>query len=259
MKLSLYQIDAFASNVFEGNPAAICPLDEWLPDDLMQAIAMENNLSETAFFVKNKTGYEIRWFTPTTEVDLCGHATLASTFVIFNILNEQRNEIYFDSKSGALSVKKDNDLLVMNFPAQPIVFCETPTAISEAFAVKPGQCARREDYILIFDNEADVINAAPDMAQLSQLDLRGVAITAPATQYDFIVRFFAPKYGINEDPVTGSAYTQLAPYWADVLGKQQLHAKQVSQRGGEVACSVEGNRVVIAGKAVKYMEATIEV
>ena len=259
MKLKLYQIDAFANNVFEGNPAAICPLDKWLPEDLMQAIAAENNLSETAFFVKNKKGYEIRWFTPTTEVDLCGHATLASAFVIFNILNEQCNEIYFDSKSGILSVKKNNDLLVMNFPAQPIVFCETPTAINEAFAVKPGRCARREDYILIFDNEADVINAAPDMALLSQLDLRGVAITAPATQYDFVVRFFAPKCGIIEDPVTGSAYTQLAPYWAEVLGKQQLRAKQVSLRGGEVACSVAGNRVVIAGKAVKYMEATIEV
>jgi len=259
MKLSLYQIDAFASNVFEGNPAAICPLNEWLPDDLMQAIASENNLSETAFFIKNKAGYEIRWFTPTSEVDLCGHATLASAFVIFDILNEQCNEIRFDSKSGVLSVKKDNDLLVMNFPAQPIEFCETPTAINKAFAVQPGQCARREDYILIFDSEADAINATPDMAQLAQLDLRGVAITAASNQYDFVVRFFAPKYGINEDPVTGSAYTQLAPYWAEVLGKQQLRAKQVSQRGGEVACSVEGDRVVIAGKAVKYMEATIEV
>jgi len=259
MKLKLYQIDAFASNVFEGNPAAICPLDEWLPDGLMQSIAAENNLSETAFFVKNKTGYEIRWFTPTTEVDLCGHATLASAFVIFSILNEQYNEIHFDSKSGVLSVKQDNDMLVMNFPAQPITPCETPIAINKSFAVQPNQCARREDYVLIFDNEADVINASPDIAQLAQLDLRGVVITAPSNQYDFVVRFFAPKYGINEDPVTGSAFTQLAPYWAEVLCKQQLHAKQVSQRGGEVTCAVEGNRVVIAGKAVQYMEATIEV
>ena len=147
----------------------------------------------------------------------------------------------------------------MNFPAQPITLCDTPRLISEAFAASPHQCARREDHIVIFDHEGDVINAAPDMAKLAQLDLRGVAITAPSTQYDFVARFFAPKYGINEDPVTGSAYTQLAPYWATRLGKNNLHAKQTSKRGGEVSCSVEGDRVVMSDRAVKYMEASIEV
>ncbi len=259
MKLNLYQIDAFANHIFEGNPAAVCPLDKWLPDELMQAIAAENNLSETAFFVTTETGYAIRWFAPLAEVELCGHATLASAYVIFNILGDTREAIHFDSKSGVLTVTQTDDLLAMDFPAQPIEACETPDAIIEAFGHKSLKCAQREDYIVFFEHEADVAAAAPDMTKLSQLDLRGVAITAPSNEYDFVMRFFAPKYGINEDSVTGSAYTQLAPYWAEVLGKAKLRAKQISKRGGVVNCSIERDRVVISGTAVKYMEAIIEV
>lgn len=259
MKLTFYQIDAFASKPFEGNPAAICPLDEWLPDELMQSIATENNLSETAYFVKNNKGYHIRWFTPVHEVDLCGHATLASAYVIFNILGYSENEIAFESKSGVLTVKRNNDLLEMNFPAQPVVKCDTPGPILKAFDETPVECLKSEDYIVVFDSEAFILNANPDLSSLAELDLRGVAITSKSDSYDFVTRFFAPKYGINEDPVTGSAFTQLIPYWANRLNKNSLNAKQVSKRGGEVGCVYDGGRVQISGKAARYMVGTIEI
>ena len=259
MELTLYQIDAFANRTFEGNPAAICPLDKWLSDELMQSIATENNLSETAFFVQSDTGYHIRWFTPAHEVDLCGHATLASAYVIFNILGHKENEIQFESKSGVLTVKQDHDWLAMNFPSQPPVKCETPQQIINAFDETPIECLKSEDYIVVFENEQSVLDAKPNLAVLSELYLRGVAITSVSNKYDFITRFFAPKYGINEDPVTGSAFTQLIPYWANKLNKSSLSAKQVSKRGGEVACIYSGDRVQISGKAVKYMVGTIEI
>ena len=259
MELMLYQIDAFANKPFEGNPAAICPLEDWLPDELMQSIAMENNLSETAYFVKNNDRYHIRWFTPTHEVDLCGHATLASAYVIFNILAYNKNEISFESKSGSLTVRRNDDLLEMDFPAQPPTQCDTPEILIKAFNVTPLECLKAEDYIVVFENEDDVLNAKPNLSLLSELDLRGIAITSKSNTYDFITRFFAPNYGINEDPVTGSAFTQLIPYWSVKLNKQNLNAKQVSNRGGEVRCFNSGKRVKISGKAAKYMVGTIKI
>ncbi|MFH0997177.1 MAG: PhzF family phenazine biosynthesis protein [Pseudomonadota bacterium] len=259
MEISLYQIDAFASKLFEGNPAAVCPLNEWLPDEIMQSIAEENNLSETAFFVPKDNGFQIRWFTPASEVDLCGHATLAAAYVLFNILGYKKDKIEFDSKSGNLAVTTDNDLIVLDFPAQPPVSCDIPKEIVQAFNVAPIECLKSEDYIVVFEREIDVELANPDFEQLKNLDLRGVIITAKSTRYDYIARFFAPKYGIPEDPVTGSAYTQLAPYWATKIGLKRFSVKQVSHRGGELTCEIFDDRVLISGKAIKYLEGKINI
>lgn len=259
MKLPIYQIDAFAKNAFEGNPAAVCPLDEWLPDAIMQSIAEENNLSETAFFVKTDNNYRIRWFTPKSEIDLCGHATLAAAYVLFYHLNFPEDEIEFDSNSGELRVKKQEDMLMMDFPNQEPIPCEIPKAIEEAFSIQPVECLKGEDYLVVFETEADILSATPDLAKLSSLDLRGVIITAQSSQYDFVSRFFAPKLGINEDPVTGSAHTQLVPYWSRVLGSNTHKAKQLSKRGGELACELSENRVFISGYATLYLSGTIEI
>ncbi len=259
MQIPLYQIDAFTSELFKGNPAAVCPLDAWLPDKMMQSVAEENNLSETAFFVPEGDGYYIRWFTPKSEVDLCGHATLASAYVLFEILDYGKGEIRFDSKSGLLTVTRDKDWVTMDFPAQPPVACDVPEEIKKAFQATPIECLRSEDLIVVFDRETDVEQADPDLHQLMKLDLRGVAITARSAKWDFVARFFAPKYGIPEDPVTGSAYTQLAPYWASKTGSKRFRVKQVSPRGGELTCEVVDDRVFISGKAVKYMEGRIEI
>lgn len=259
MKLSLYQIDAFASKLFEGNPAAVCPLDEWLPDKTMQCIAEENNLSETAFFVPKDSGFHIRWFTPKGEVDLCGHATLATAYVLFDMLGYQRDTVEFESRSGLLLVARKNEQLVMDFPAQPPVLCDMPKEIEKAFDRTPIECLKSEDYLVVFGNEIDVESAKPDMGQLVKLDLRGVIITAKSSRYDFIARFFAPKYGIPEDPVTGSAYTQLAPYWAAKIGSKRFRAKQVSSRGGELVCEIANDRVLISGQAVKFFEGKINI
>lgn len=257
MEISLYQIDAFASKLFEGNPAAVCPLDAWLPDKIMQSIAAENNLSETAFFVPGGNGFNIRWFTPVSEVDLCGHATLASAYVLFNVLAYRKDRIEFGSKSGILTVTKNKARLIMDFPAQPPVACDIPKEIAKAFDTRPTECLRSEDYIVVFENEIDVESAEPDFEQLKKLDLRGVIITARSTRYDFVTRVFAPKYGIPEDPVTGSAYTQLAPYWASKMGARRFTVKQMSSRGGELTCEVVDDRVFITGKAIKYLEGKI--
>lgn len=259
MEISLYQIDAFASKLFEGNPAAVCPLDEWLPDKTMQSIAEENNLSETAFFVPKKNGLHIRWFTPKGEVDLCGHATLATSYVLFNILGYKRDKIEFDSRSGLLIVTKDNERIVMDFPAQPPVLCDIPKEIGKAFNIAPIECLKSEDFIVVFEREIDIESAKPDLEQLTKLDLRGVIITAKSSRYDFIARFFAPKYGIPEDPVTGSAYTQLAPYWASKIGSKRFSVKQVSSRGGKLTCEIVDDRVLISGKAIKYLEGKIKI
>lgn len=258
MKLNLYQIDAFAKNIFEGNPAGVCPLDEWLDDNIMQKIANENNLSETAFFVNENNRFHIRWFTPSKEVDMCGHATLASAYVIFEILNYKKDEIIFNSKSGILKVTKDNDKFKMNFPIQEIIKCNTPNNILKAFETEPIECYKSMDYILIFENEEDILNAKPNLELLKDIDARGIIITSKSEKYDFINRFFAPKYGINEDPVTGSAFTQLIPYWNTVFNKDIFIAKQVSHRGGEVFCKLKNDRVEISGYAKKYLEGVIE-
>lgn len=259
MKISIYQIDAFAEKAFEGNPAAICPLAGWLPDEVMQSIAEENNLSETAFFVPTEQGFHIRWFTPVVEVDLCGHATLASAHVIFSHLGFKENTINFQSKSGRLTVEQNEGLLVMDFPAQPPVPCQVPDEIINAFQCTPIECLKSEDYVVVFGSEEVIASAAPNLLELSKLDLRGVVITAKSNKYDFVARFFAPKYGVDEDPVTGSAYTQLIPYWANIIGDTKLNAKQVSNRGGEVFCELAGNRVSIAGKAITYLVGEIEI
>ena len=259
MELLLYQVDAFASKLFEGNPAAVCPLETWLPEEIMQSIAAENNLSETAFFVPDDNGYHIRWFTPTSEVDLCGHATLASAYILFNILGHKKEKIVFKSKSGPLTVMKDNDQLIMDFPAQPPVICETPKEIVDAFGRAPIECLRSEDFIVVFEREIDIESAKPDLEQLRNIDLRGVIITARSIRYDFVARFFAPKYGIPEDPVTGSAYTQLAPYWANRLGFKRFSVKQLSSRSGELTCEIIDDRVLISGKAIQYLEGRIKI
>jgi PhzF family phenazine biosynthesis protein len=259
MILKLYQIDAFANKAFEGNPAAVCPLDSWLPDELMQSIAEENNLAETAFFVAEGEGYFIRWFAPYEEVKLCGHATLASAYVLFNILGFTGDRISFESKSGILSVSREDDWLVLDFPAQRPEPCETPIEIIEAFEAAPKECLKYEDYVVIFDKAEEVQNATPNLEVLKNWDCRGVIISSLSEEYDFIARFFAPSIGIPEDPVTGSAYTQLVPYWAKRISKNKFHVKQVSSRGGELLCELIGDRVLIAGKAIKYLEGVVEI
>ena len=259
MTLNLYQIDAFAKNIFEGNPACVCPLDNWIDDDIMQKIANENNLSETAFFVKENDNYHIRWFTPSKEVDMCGHATLASAYVLFDILDYQKDKIIFNSKSGILKVTKDNKKFKMNFPIQEIKKCNIPDNLLNAFEIKPIECYKSMDYILIFEKEEDILKAKPKFELLKDIDNRGVVITSKSKNYDFISRFFAPKYGIDEDPVTGSAFTQLVPYWNKVLNKTTFKTKQVSQRGGEVFCELKNDRVEISGYAKKYFEGTIKI
>ncbi len=257
MKLPIYQIDAFANKSFEGNPAAVVPLVQWLSDDVMQAIAEENNLAETAFLVREGENFRIRWFTPTTEVDLCGHATLASAFVLFTILGYEGEVITFESLSGLLSVTKKGDMFSLNFPAQVPQPCEVPGALVEGLGKAPSQCLSCVDYIVVFDHEDDIAQMEPNMQALSELGLRGVIVTAPSSNYDFVVRCFAPNAGIPEDPVTGSAYTQLAPFWAERLGKNSFHAKQISPRGGEVMCELVEDRVLISGNVVMYLEGHI--
>lgn len=259
MTLKMYQIDAFAKHVFEGNSAAVVPLEEWLEDDVMQRIAMENNLSETVFFVKEDERYRIRWFTPLSEVDMCGHATLASAYVLFELLDFKEEVIVFDSKSGLLHVTKQEGKFVMDFPVQEIVACAIPEQLKKAFRAQPTECYKAMDYLLVFENEADILEAKPKLEFLKEIDARGVIITSKSNKFDFICRFFAPKYGIDEDPVTGSAFTQLIPYWSRALNKNSFHAKQVSKRGGELFCTLEGSRVEIAGYAAKYLEGVIEI
>jgi PhzF family phenazine biosynthesis protein len=257
MELTLYQIDAFTDRVFRGNPAAVCPLDRWPSDTDLQAIAEENNLSETAFYVPAGTGFHLRWFTPKAEVDLCGHATLAAAFVIFNFSDYADNTIKFESRSGELAVAKSDDLLVMDFPAQPAKPCATPQLLVEGLGKAPIEVLSSEDYLAVFDTEEDVIGLKPNFDALNKLDLRGVMVTAKGKDVDFVSRFFAPRYGINEDPVTGSAHCALTPYWAGRLNKTRLSAKQVSKRTGYIECDLKGNRVLLSGKAVKYMEGKI--
>lgn len=259
MKQKLYQVDAFAGKLFEGNPAAVCPLSEWLPDITLQQIAMENNLSETAYFVQEEDGYRLRWFTPVAEVDLCGHATLASAHVLFEHLQYDRPEIEFSSNSGLLTVRKDGDLLVMNFPVSRGERVAHAEPLLEALGTDSDEVYRATDYLVVLKDEGQVRNLDPNFLQLNRIDTRGVIVTAPGGKFDFVSRFFAPAVGVNEDPVTGSAHTMLAPYWSDRLGKNQLTARQVSKRGGTVYCKMRGDRVEISGEAITYLEGMIEI
>jgi PhzF family phenazine biosynthesis protein len=258
MKLPVYQIDAFAEKVFTGNPAAVVPLQHWLSDEIMQNIALENNLSETAFFIPVENGFHIRWFTPATEVNLCGHATLASAFVLFQHLNYQEKEIHFQSKSGLLKVKKEGELIVLDFPTSEVIEIKLPDNIEKAFGIKAQKCYKgREDLMVVFRNQEEIENLQPDFSILKTLEMRGIIVTAPSNEFDFVSRFFAPREGIDEDPVTGSAHTMLIPYWASKLGKNKLVAKQISKRGGTLFCKHAGERVEIGGAAQTYMAGEI--
>jgi len=261
MQIPLYQVDAFTDVVFHGNPAAVCPLNDWLTRDRMLAIAKENNLAETAFFVKTEDHYEIRWFTPEIEMDLCGHATLASAHVIFNYLAPELQTIHFESKSGPLLVTRNNGILTLDFPSRVPTPAKAPAVVLEAMNTLPVQVLKARDYILVYPNEETVINMTPDIALLNtiNIDPGGIIITAPGKTVDFVSRFFTPQASIFEDPVTGSAHCSLIPYWAARLKKNTLHARQVSPRGGELFCELQGERVLISGKAVTYLQGTITV
>ena len=256
MKRTIYQVDAFSREVFKGNPAAVCILDQWPADALMQQIANENNLSETAFTVPAEDCFEIRWFTPEIEVELCGHATLATAHVLFTYLDHPGDHICFDSiHSGRLTVKRDGDLLTLDFPADRMEEMVVPELIVTALLTPPLKAFRgKTDFLFVFASESEIETMEPDFGLLAQVGGRGVIVTAPGNDVDFVSRFFAPQSGINEDPVTGSAHTSLTPYWAKVLGKMRLTARQLSSRGGELICEDKGERVEISGHAVTYMK-----
>ncbi|HEY0720251.1 MAG TPA: PhzF family phenazine biosynthesis protein [Gammaproteobacteria bacterium] len=258
MELPIYQIDAFTTRLFGGNPAAVCPLDAWLPEATMQAIAAENNLSETAFFVREGNGVRIRWFTPRCEVKLCGHATLAAAWVWFRHIEPQATEVVFDSLSGLLKVTRAGERLTLDFPAQISAPLPTPVNLVDALGITPLECrSAGEDWLVVVDSAATVRTLQPRFEAIRQLDCRGLAVTARGDDCDFVSRFFAPKVGIDEDPVTGSAHTKLVPYWSDQLGKLKLHAHQLSQRGGELFCELRWERVLMSGTAVPYLAGTI--
>ncbi|WP_338508363.1 PhzF family phenazine biosynthesis protein [Pseudomonas poae] len=257
MKLDIYQVDAFSQHPFGGNPAAVCPLTEWLPDEQLQNIAAENNLSETAYFVPRGEHYELRWFTPQVEVDLCGHATLAAAWVLFHALADAPQVLRFATRSGELRVTRHSDELAMDFPARHPERCEPPAELLSALGIEHAEVFGTDDYIVVVDNEAQVAALTPDFARLKGLPKRGIAVTTRSTQFDFISRWFGPNVGVNEDPVTGSAHTSLAPFWAARLGKSQLTAEQGGTRKGQLRCELQGDRVIIFGKAVLYMQGTI--
>jgi PhzF family phenazine biosynthesis protein len=252
MKIPIYHIDAFTDKIFRGNPAAVCPLEKWIDDELLQKMAAENNLSETAFFVQKENDFELRWFTPIVEVDLCGHATLAAAHVIFQYLLPDLTEIHFQSQSGILKVTRENDHLMMDFPARKPVQTACPPDLIKGLKVTPKTVLKARDYYAIFDSEDEIRTIQPDFKAFEKLDLLGVCISAKGHQVDFISRFFAPKVGIDEDPVTGSAHSSLVPYWAEQLKKKEMTAKQISRRGGELFCKFLGERVLIGGKAITY-------
>ena len=260
MQLPIYQVDAFTSLLFGGNPAAVCPLESWLPDEKLQAIGLENNLSETAFFVRDGDTFHIRWFTPTVEVDLCGHATLASAYVIINCLRSASGELRFRSKSGELIVRERDGLLALDFPSRPPRRCDVHPRLIEALGTVPVDIQAADDYLVIYESAEQVRTLQPNFDVLSQVDRFAVIVTAPGVNgIDFVSRFFAPTKGINEDPVTGRAHCTLIPYWSQRLGKSKLHARQISARGGELWCEFRGDRVDIAGNAVLYLQGTINV
>lgn len=259
MKIKLFQVDAFASKPFEGNPAAVCPLKQWLDDDTLQAIAAENNLSETAFLVPRGREFQLRWFTPVAEVDLCGHATLATAHVLFELLDYPDGTIIFSTNSGRLTVERHPRGLAMDFPARVPEPCSPPPALLEGLGVTPMETLVADDYIAVLADEAAVRAVAPNQSMLATLDRRGVIVTASGDSVDFVSRFFAPKHGIPEDPVTGSAHSALAPYWARRLDRTELEGRQLSARGGTVLCELRGERVQLIGSAVTFLEGVISV
>lgn len=255
MKQKIYQVDAFTKNLFSGNPAAVCPIDSWLDDDVMQKIAMENNLAETAFFVKQGNQYELRWFTPTIEVDLCGHATLASAFVLFNYENHDGDIIHFYSpRSGELNVTKRGELITLNFPSDSFEEVAVTDELTDCFDINPQSAFKgKTDYLLLFNNEDEIRKLIPSFELISKLKARGVIVTAKGEKVDFVSRFFGPLCGVNEDPVTGSAHTTLIPFWAKALNKTEMSAIQLSSRKGYLQCRYLNDRVEISGEAKLYL------
>jgi len=259
MKIPIYQVDAFSSQLFHGNPAAVCPLEQWPEDGQLQAIAAENNLSETAFFVGGGGRYELRWFTPITEVDLCGHATLATAFVIFHHIDPKLKSVDFSTQSGILKVDVEGSLLSMTFPARPPAPCPAPDDLIRGLKHRPGEVLASRDCMAVFESEDVVRSLQPSMEHLSKMEYLGIIATAPGKTCDFVSRFFAPRAGVPEDPVTGSAHCTLVPYWSKKLGKNKLRARQISKRGGELFCDDLGETVKIAGYATQYLEGTIQI
>jgi predicted PhzF superfamily epimerase YddE/YHI9 len=260
MRIPIYQVDAFTRRPFAGNPAAICPLERWLPDAALQAIATENNLSETAYYIPDGAGYHLRWFTPAVEVELCGHATLATAHVIWAIRHESSTpRLHFKSRGGELAVDRDGNLYALDFPALHPAECLADPGLFAALGARPKLVLGARDYLCVFDSEDDVRALAPSMEKLAALDRFAVIATAPGRDCDFVSRFFAPAQGVPEDPVTGSAHCTLIPYWSQRLGKKKLFARQVSRRGGEIWCEDRGERVRIAGHAVMVLEGQIDV
>lgn len=256
MKLPIYQVDAFSGRPFSGNPAAVCPLESWLPDEVMQAIAEENNLSETAFFVPAGASFHLRWFTPAVEVDLCGHATLAAAHVLWQHLGWQGDSVDFETRSGRLEVMRDGKAYVLDFPAWEPQPAEAPEALLQSLGFMPSACYKTRDYLVLLEDEAAVRSLDPDLDEMRSLDCLGVIVSAPGDRADFVSRYFAPRAGVPEDPVTGSAHSTLIPYWGKRLGKTRLLAQQVSARGGLLNCELRGERVRIGGEAVTVLEGT---
>jgi len=257
VKIPFFQVDAFTGTRFTGNPAAVCVLPEWPSDERLQAIALENNLSETAFLVRGGSGFHLRWFTPAVEVDLCGHATLASAFTVFEVLEPGASRVSFDTRSGVLSVTRDGEWLSMDFPSRPPAACAMPPQLARAFPDAIVEVLAADDYLVALRDANAVREAAPDPALLRELDRRAVCITAPGRDCDFVSRFFAPKCGVDEDPVTGSAHCMLTPFWSRRLQRRSLHARQLSARGGEIRCEDHGERVLLSGRAVGVIEGTM--
>lgn len=259
MTIPLYQVDVFTDRLFHGNPAAVCLLDHWLPDETMQAIARENNLSETAFLVASGDDFELRWFTPVLEDDLCGHATLAAGFIVLTRLSPARAQVRFHTRSGVLTVARQGDRYALDLPALPARPAAMPDRFRSALGHQPLQVLAAVKYLVIYPSAADVAALTPDLAELAHIDRDGVIATAPGEDCDFVSRYFAPHAGIPEDPVTGSAHCTLVPYWSARLGKTHLHARQISSRGGELHCELRGDRVTVAGGAVLYLEGRLSI
>lgn len=259
MEIPLFQVDAFASRVFAGNPAAVCPLEAWINAKTMQSIAAENNLAETAFFVKGPAGYEIRWFTPAVEIDLCGHATLASAYVLWEYLGYAEERVTFSSRGGPLAVDKQDGRLCLDFPSQLPSRCQPHERLIEGLGTQPLEVLASNYYMAVYPREEDVWTLEPNFDVLGSLDRGGIVVTAPGRDVDFVSRFFAPAFGIPEDPVTGSAHCILTPYWSRRLGKKNMRALQVSRRGGELWVEDRGDRVGIAGHVTPYLRGTITV
>lgn len=260
MKLPVYKVNAFAKKYCQGNPAGVCPLEEWIDDDLMQAVAKENGYSETAFFVKNGDEFDLRWFTPGCEVDLCGHGTLGTACVIANELGYYKDRMVFNTKSGKLIVAKRDDLFILDFPALPAKPAEAPPNLIEGLGAEPVEILKAEDYLLIFKDEETIRNMKPDFKAVMNIDIRGTIVSAPASTpgIDFVSRWFGSAMtGIEEDPATGSAHCTLAPYWAEKMNKNQFKALQLSERGAEISCEVAGDRVKIGGNGVLYFRGEV--